>query len=319
MERAADIGEVILEVPLDRTLSDADAASPPLAGVCEPWARGLPPHTQLALTLIRERRLRQQSAWAAYLASIPARVCLPKDMRATELAHAQDVAFEREAESGFCGVHEAFDDAIDAWLASEEAEPSPSPNPAASLNGEAEGGVREPPCSAEEFQWAMGLVWTRCLRLDTGDSGVRRLLVPCVDMANHNARPSAFFASAHSAGAAAVRLHAARKLAPGDAVTLSYGEGSAAYWAQHYGFIPEPNPYDSVPIFARDLALEPALLEAEDEEWGLRATGVDTRLFGKLRSALLKINADRGFLSYALSFNSYSQIIAAIISFCGQL
>lgn len=303
--RATAIGEVILEVPLDKVLADADTSAEPLAGTIGAWACGLPPHTQLALVLIRERRLGARSAWAEYLASLPRDgVCLPKDMEPSTLREAQDIGFELEAESSFCAVHEAYDDAIDALTGRDADE-------------EEEGGgwwEGELP-SAAEFQWAMSLVWTRCLRLDLGPAaGVRRLLVPCVDMANHEARPSCFFASAHGAGAAAVRLHAARALAAGEAVTLSYGEGSAEHWAQHYGFVPasaqgawHANPYDSVLLSAAELAPEAAMLaeagrrareqgqeeearsEAEGERWQegrrwqLRATGVDRSLFAALR------------------------------------
>lgn len=293
MARAAALGEVILEVPTDSVLADADASAPPLAGTCGPWASGLPPHTQLALVLIREARLGSRSAWAPYLASLPPS-CLPKDMEASALRQAQDTAFEIEAESSYCAVHEALDAALDAI--------------AGGSTGAQGGGWEGDLPTAVEFQAAMSLVWTRCLRLDLGPgAGTRRLLVPCVDMANHEARPSAFFASAHGAGAAAVRLHAARALGAGEAVTLSYGEGSGEHWAQHYGFVPaeqggaaRANPYDCVAIRAAELAPEAAALARrggsedagalwaahEGRSWQLRATGVDVSLFAALRQQL---------------------------------
>ncbi|KAG8468615.1 hypothetical protein KFE25_013698 [Diacronema lutheri] len=325
--RAAQIGEVLLEVPLDKALADADAGADPLSGACGPWARHLPPHTQLALALIREWRLGDASAWAPYLASLPAdgALCLPKDMSEHELAMAQDVRFEMEAESLFFAVHSALDEALDAIDGGGEDELRDADAvEAAAAHGRTGDETRwqgEPP-SAAEFQWAMSLVWTRCLRLDVGPcGGVRRLLVPCVDMANHDAQPSAFFASAHGAGAAAVRLHAARALSVGDEVTLSYGEGSAEHWAQHYAFVPRKNPYDGMRLCAHELDAEVAQIAALAHGgappsavpargaplaeparpgawaepgacWQLRATGIDVTLFAALRAQLTPVRRD---------------------------
>jgi hypothetical protein len=116
-------------------------------------------------------------------------------------------------------------------------------------------------------------------------------------MANHASRPSAFFASAHGAGAAAVRLHAARALAEGEAATLSYGEGSAEYWALHYGFVPDDNPFDHAPLAAADLGPQASEGASDrdgdrdgvgdgEAEWQVRATGVDSALLGAVRRAL---------------------------------
>ena len=114
--------------------------------------------------------------------------------------------------------------------------------------------------SDEAFRGAMELVWSRCLRLSAGAHGVRRLLVPLLDLANHDAFPSAMYAYANSTTCGpAIRLHAARAMRPGDEVTITYGEHSATHFALYYGFVPEPNPTDALQLTLNDvLSVVPA-------------------------------------------------------------
>lgn len=300
--RACKLGDVVLEVRAARALSDASADAPSsLPGTPERWAWSLPPQVQLALALIAEQRRGSGSAWAPYLASLPdPPPLLPKDLQPEQLAAAQDERFEADADAAFCAIHMLCDDALEAW-------------------GEAAdvGAERTPPCTHAEFQRAMTLVWTRCLRLDLGaDLGVRRLMVPCVDMANHAPVPSAFFASGAAAadGAPTVRLVAARDLGVGEELTLSYAEESSAHFAAHYGFVPADNPYDALDVDARELAPLRAAHAAgwpADEPFALPRTGVDCELFGALRYALAAETASaaaalRGAPSAAAAREAYA-------------
>ena len=102
-----------------------------------------------------------------------------------------------------------------------------------------------------DFNEAMAQVWSRCLRLSAGAHGVRRLLVPFLDLANHEPLPSALYAFAPGAACGpAIRLHAARPLAAGDPVTITYGEHTSAHFALYYGFVPRTNPFDALQMTA---------------------------------------------------------------------
>ena len=95
----------------------------------------------------------------------------------------------------------------------------------------------------------MEFVWSRCLRLSTTSHGVRRLLVPLLDLANHEPVPSAMYAYGEGeACGPSIRLHAARSLAAGDAVTITYGEHDSTHFAMYYGFVPYPNSHDAVQV-----------------------------------------------------------------------
>jgi len=73
--------------------------------------------------------------------------------------------------------------------------------------------------------------------------------VPLLDMANHDATPTALYAYAPGAACGpAIRLHAARALAPGDPVSITYGAHTSAHFALYYGFVPRVNPFDRVDI-----------------------------------------------------------------------
>ena len=58
------------------------------------------------------------------------------------------------------------------------------------------------PYTAAAFRDALSLVGSRVLRLSVGRLGTRRLLVPLLDMANHDARPSAIVTTAAAGGEA---------------------------------------------------------------------------------------------------------------------
>ena len=51
----------------------------------------------------------------------------------------------------------------------------------------------------------------------------------------------------------AIRLHAARALEPGDAVTIPYGSHSSTHFARYYGFVPRPNPCDAMQVSLSDV------------------------------------------------------------------
>jgi hypothetical protein len=78
------------------------------------------------------------------------------------------------------------------------------------------------------------------------------------------------FAANVAYGGPAIRLHAAKPLRPGDAVTITYGEHSSTHFALYYGFVPHLNPYDSLGVTISDVLStlpEETLGPAPEEGW----------------------------------------------------
>ena len=210
---AAAIGTVLLQVPLNATLADhGDGGGASLPGEPPEWCAALPWNVQLALCVLQQRA-DGDSPWAAFLRSWPEEPPpLPKNLDSSQLAEAQDELFEAEADSDYFWAEEQY----------------------LQLTEAAEAAGLPPPCSAVELRVALEQVWSRCLRLTAGPYGVRRLLVPVLDLANHEAQPSALFTYC-AAGGGSIRLHAARPLLEGEAVTITYGEHSAEHFCRYYG------------------------------------------------------------------------------------
>ena len=292
-QRSCAPGDLLLEVPLSLCIADgADDDSAPLAGTAPKWSWSLPWNVQLALTV-----LEQQAAGGhnPFLDSWPQKPPpLPTSCDSSEHALASDPSLSTKADEAFFWLDEQY------WLAKDAAEASEL--------------LRTFP-DAEAFRSAMEFVWSRCLRLSSGPHGVRRLLVPLLDLANHEPVPSAMYAFGHSARVGpSIRLHAARALNVGDAVTITYGEHESTHFALYYGFVPEPNPHDALQVSLSDVLstlpadqLEPeggwasaleALAQADDESaeggssalashmYDLKAVGPSTALIAMLSRLL---------------------------------
>lgn len=165
----ADIGTVLLQVPLSATLADRGDGEQTLPGEPPEWCGSLPWNVQLAVCVL-QHRADAASPWGAFLRSWPAEPpMLPKNLEPSELAEAQDPRFEADADGDYFWAEEQY------FALCEAAE-------AAGRDG--------PPCTSAELRWALEMVWSRCLRLGCGGGyGVRRLLVPVLDLANHQAQP----------------------------------------------------------------------------------------------------------------------------------
>ncbi|EOD19650.1 hypothetical protein EMIHUDRAFT_242820 [Emiliania huxleyi CCMP1516] len=223
-QRSSAVGDVLLEVPLECVLSTAGDGAP-LPAEPPPWTASLPWNVQLALSALERER---DEHWRPFLQSWPAESpALPLLLEPEALSAAQDDAFEADADAACFWLHEQYLEACDAAEA-------------AGLDAPAE----------PAFRRALQLVWSRCLRLRAGPHGTRRLLVPMVDLANHDGvAPAALFAfSAAGRRGACVRLYAARPLEKGDEVTITYGDHPNAHFAKYYGFVPRHNPHDTVSV-----------------------------------------------------------------------
>jgi len=177
----ARVGDVLLEVPLALTISDVDGSdetTPRLPGAAPCWTSQLPWNVQLALAVLERRRVDPEDPFIASWPVTPP--ALPIRCDADELALASDPSVAQKAGEAFFWLDEQY------WLAREAAE-------AAEAADEDDKLMATFP-SANEFRDALELVWSRCLRLTTREHGVRRLLVPLLDIANHESIPSAMYA-----------------------------------------------------------------------------------------------------------------------------
>ena len=252
---SVDVGTVLLEVPLTATLVDRGdgTSAESLPGEPPEWSASLPWNVQLALAVLAQRA-DPTSPWAPFLSSWPSEPPpLPKNLEPAQLAEAQDMRFEADVDGDYFWAAEQYAAVVEA----------------------AEAASLPTPCSDAELRWALELVWSRVLRLSCGTThGVRRLLVPVLDLANHEPQPSALFTyTAAAAGGGAVRLHAVRPLRAGDAVTITYGEESGAHFCQYYGFVPRDDPYASWQISPLTLlaAVPVSMLAPPEGGWAAAA------------------------------------------------
>jgi len=120
--------------------------------------------------------------------------------------------------------------------------------------------------------WAQAVLSTRSSTLEAG-KGQQALqcVIPVVDFANHAAAPNALVASS----AAGAQLIAARDIAAGEEVRISYGDHDADQFLFAFGFLPNAAPLGSIAA-----PLPPAPTRAVEE---LRA-----ELFGQGRPPRLR-------------------------------
>eukprot|EP00435_Cladocopium_sp_Y103_P075778 s5_g64.t2 len=302
VKKAVKKGEVILQVPLRCTLGDGckrgDSGDETPVAAGPDWAKKLPWNVQLALGVLERQKDPEWSAFLGAFRHLPRvpRVpllcqcrqmataihsgkiaffppALPKDLEEEELEEAQDEDLEVKAGGTFFWLEDRYEDAREAYEAAQS---------------------NSFPWSEEDFRWALAHVWSRCLRLDLG-SQRRRLLVPLLDLGNHDSNPSASFE--HLPSERAVCLVALRDMQPEDAVTYSYGEHPNEHFLLYYGFVPAENPYDFVNVtFSKVLSFLPGYDETLDlKEFGgvlLRANAPDVSLLQVLHAVLREAGDD---------------------------
>jgi len=106
--------------------------------------------------------------------------------------------------------------------------------------------------SPNTLGWALSAVTSRAFR--PGGEGGAAALLPLIDMCNHDQAPNARVSASDSR---ALNLQALRDIAPGEDVTLSYGELPNDFLLLDYGFVVEDNAHDSV-----TLSFDPGFVEA---------------------------------------------------------
>ena len=117
------------------------------------------------------------------------------------------------------------------------------------LYGEDAGSVLSP----NTLGWALSAVTSRAFR--PGGEGAPAVLLPLIDMCNHDFQPNA--AVGGTSKASTLHLKALRDITPGEDVTLSYGNLPNDFLLLDYGFVVENNMHDTV-----KLSFDPSFVEA---------------------------------------------------------
>ena len=116
------------------------------------------------------------------------------------------------------------------------------------------------------YREALALVRSRALAISaTPPTSVRYVLCPMIDLANHEAEPTAFYHwSPVACTGGAVRLVATRALRAGEAITLRYADDVPnRHYAQCYGFIPRDNHQNGVETYLADVLRSAAMPEVD--------------------------------------------------------
>ena len=183
----------------------------------------------LALLLIRERSLGQQSFWASYIGILPT----AEDVGQTWLWNEDDLALLEG--SGILASTASLRAKIEREYAALLADIL-QPN-----------GLDESVFSLEAFQWAMSMLLSRAIDLrETGELA----LVPYADLLNHSPYCSAYFFynEVPFSKEREVVLYADRSYAKHDQVLISYGQKSNAELLLLYGFVVDRNLFDEVEV-----------------------------------------------------------------------
>lgn len=216
--RAVAAGEPLVIVPRRLLITDVDVAAHPAVAPLVPHQDQLASrHSLMARWLVHERA-DPASRWRRYVEALPpAFPGLPIHRSAAQLAGLADTA------------------ALAAIVALAEGYRADH----ARLDGLAPGG---PGLAA--FAWGRAVAGSRCYGIAAADGSVRAL-VPVADMFDHGAADARWgYDDAHQQ----FEVVAARDLAAGEPVTISYGQHENARLLSAYGFAIADNPDDEVVI-----------------------------------------------------------------------
>ena len=225
--RDVEAGEIVLRVPISSALSDG-RVDPPYPGA--PWS------VVLAAELLRERAKGDDARLSRYVRSLPSET----------IGFANSSFASREGAADLVADGAAFDELERYDLL---------------LRGSA-AAVREHH-AFDDWRWAMSLAHSRTFRVEEpAPSGAarktvgatRRLMVPYVDLLNHDSREIEVQCEWSCAwdlggGDGDFVVRATRDVRKGEELVTSYGERDDRHFFLFFGFLPEPNPHNGVALF----------------------------------------------------------------------
>jgi len=290
-DRDVDVGDVLLEVPLALTISDIDDnGSALLAGSAPVWTRKLPWVSQLVISVVG------RTSDDPYLRTWPSKsLPLPHRCESDKLELLSDRFVQTKVDEDYFRLDSLYWEAREAYDAGVDSNDMTA--------------YKSFP-SFEDFSDAFEHVTSRSLRLSSGQYGTRRLLVPYLDLANHEAKPTALFDySSCAVGGPAIRLYAVRPVKAGDQITISYCDESNEHFALYYGFVPESNPNNAIVVTLADIlsVLPQSVIfdqpteELLEKRFNLYGDGVDFDLFQTLARFVLPGKSAQGMAARAVA------------------
>lgn len=198
----------------------------------------LQPDAHLALRLLHEKSLGQNSPWADYISLLPDHVHVARHLSDEALLACRSDFLLKQAmlaRNYASGVHST----LLRLVGSEDAN---------------EGAVSPVGFSVDELGWALDMVHSRSFSVDAGVRGLRRYMVPLIDMLNHSPEAGCAFTydDTDEPPSFVVELPEGKGLEPpasGEQLWLDYGaQTSEELWLM-YGFVPSrPSPHDRVSL-----------------------------------------------------------------------
>lgn len=226
-KRAFAPGDELLRIPRRLIVDDRRAAE--ACAVSGVWAAGddeqppPPAYARLALVLLHELRTGDASAHAEYLRALPTRDDFDVEGGPLCLWSAAEVG--RLECPKLVADHEAREELFRSGILAP-----------ARLAAEWERlGLAGPPPAEAELRWAVAAVTSRAYGARDADSAPVSMLIPLVDMANH-AHPPNTAKGLDEDGEAFIVL-AAKPIAKGDEVFLSYGALPNMVLLPQFGFV----------------------------------------------------------------------------------
>ena len=217
-------GEAVLRVPVSLALNDGVAPAP-YPGA--PWS------VTLAAAILTARDGGEESPWARYVASLPRETIGFANSPAADDPASVEILFDDAASDELeryltllRGSHRAMTMMRHEW-------------------------------TLEEWRWAMSQVHSRTFRVEepsTASGQTRRLMVPFIDLLNHDSREGVWQCDWDcewelGGGGGDFVVRAKRDVAEGEEVLVSYGERCDRHFCVFFGFLPEPNPHNGVALF----------------------------------------------------------------------
>ncbi|KAJ2721961.1 hypothetical protein GGI07_003611 [Coemansia sp. Benny D115] len=242
--------EPLLSIPAQQIITADEAMQSDVVQRCvaKLSQEGIPvsESTVLSLFLLSERALGSRSTWGWYLETLPKSGTGALFLNEDELSALDATPLKAAANGKLRVLHRQYScvaDVLEAWICSH--------------------GAGTETVGFEIFKWAEFVVLSRAISLksfaetdgggSSSASACDRALVPMLDMFNHNATPSAFWAVSDDGS---VLVYTSKDSKHPDAVVddaglvelcFSYGEKSNTEWMYEHGFVPQGNQHSTWP------------------------------------------------------------------------
>ena len=177
--RAVKAGEEIIKIPRNLILDEMRVDAGEVGVLWQDHAERVPAYAQLALQVLFEARRGSRSPLAPYIAMLPTM---------EELDGYAPAASWSDEELDLAECEKLTADAV-RLRSRRSGGGHPALEPTALASKWAEGGLPGVPPTADELAWAVTVVTSRAYGVEAPDGGMLSLLIPMVDMCNHNHPP----------------------------------------------------------------------------------------------------------------------------------